>query len=72
MKIIKRLADGWMDIMGLEEEYGISKSVQATLRMRKRQAEDSNPLPFSKIGKRILYRRDLIEEWLRKAVWYDC
>lgn len=68
MKQIKKLADGWLDILGLEEEYGISKSVQAALRMQKRQKADLNPLPFSKIGKRILYRRELIEEWLRKAV----
>ena len=47
MKQIKKLADGWLDILGLEEEYGISKSVQASLRMKKRQTEDEFPLPFS-------------------------
>ena len=55
--------------MALEEEYGISKSVQASLRMKKRQTEDEFPLPFSKTGKRILYKRELIEAWLlKKAV----
>lgn len=69
MKQIKKLADGWLDILGLEEEYGISKSVQASLRMKKRQTEDEFPLPFSKTGKRILYKRELIEAWLlKKAV----
>ena len=69
MKQIKKLADGWLDILGLEEEYGISKSVQAFLRMKKRQTEDKFPLPFSKTGKRILYKRELIEAWLlKKAV----
>lgn len=68
MKTIKNLADGWLSPTDLEEQYGISKSVQAALRMKKRQNDDLNPLPFSKIGKRILYRRELIEEWIQKAV----
>ena len=37
---------------------------QAILRLKKRQESDRFPLPFTKIGKRILYKREQIENWL--------
>lgn len=48
----------------LVENYGISITTQNRLRLRKRQENDKYPLPFVKIGKRIFYRKDQIEEWL--------
>ncbi len=64
MKSIKTLADGWLSPENLQEKYAISTSVQALLRMKKRQESDKHPLPFTKVGKRILYRKELIEKWL--------
>lgn len=65
MNVIKTpLASGWLSINDLEKLYGISKSVQAVLRMKKRQKGDKFPLPFQKIGKRILYKQELIESWI--------
>ena len=64
MKKIEKLADGWMSPVDLQETYGISTSVQSILRLRKRQESDEFPLPFTKIGKRILYKKELIENWL--------
>ena len=64
MKKIEKLADGWMSPVDLQETYGISTSVQSILRLRKRQESDEFPLPFTKIGKRILYKKELIYNWL--------
>ena len=64
MKKIEKLADGWMSPVDLQETYGISTSVQSILRLRKSQESDEFPLPFTKIGKRILYKKELIENWL--------
>lgn len=58
------LAVGWITPILLETKYGISKSTQAILRMKKHQQNDLNPLPFTKIGKRILYNVKQIEKWL--------
>lgn len=44
--------------------YGISIHTQNRLRLRKRQKNDQYPLPFVKIGKRIIYQKNQIEEWL--------
>lgn len=44
--------------------YGISIPTQNRLRLRKRQENDKFPLPFVKIGKRVLYKKDQIEEWI--------
>ncbi len=61
---INSLATGWLNPSDLENQYGISKSAQAILRMKKRQENDEYPLPFTKIGKRILYKVEQIEFWL--------
>lgn len=48
----------------LVENYGISIVTQNRLRLRKKQESDKYPIPFIKIGKRIIYQKDQIEEWL--------
>lgn len=64
MNAIQTLADGWLSPADLQEQYAISKPTQAILRLKKRQESDKFPLPFTKIGKRILYKKELIEKWL--------
>lgn len=64
MNAIQTLADGWLSPSDLQEQYAISKTAQAILRLKKRQESDRFPLPFTKIGKRILYKREQIENWL--------
>lgn len=50
----------------LVENYGISIVTQNRLRLKKRQENDQYPIPFLKIGKRIIYQKDQIKEWLNK------
>ncbi len=64
MKKLQILADGWLSPSDLENQYAISKTTQAILRLKKRQESDKYPLPFQKIGKRILYKKELIENWI--------
>ena len=64
MNTIQTLADGWLSPSDLQEQYAISKPAQAILRLKKRQESDRFPLPFTKIGKRILYKREQIVNWL--------
>lgn len=64
MNAIQKLADGWLSPDDLQAQYAISKPAQAILRLRKRQEGDEFPLPFQKIGKRILYKKELIENWI--------
>lgn len=64
MNAIQTLADGWLSPSDLQEQYAISKPAQAILRLKKRQESNRFPLPFTKIGKRILYKREQIENWL--------
>ena len=64
MNAIQTIADGWLSPSDLQEQYAISKPAQAILRLKKRQESDRFPLPFTKIGKRILYKREQIENWL--------
>ena len=64
MNAIQTLADGWLSPSDLQEQYAISKPAQAILRLKKCQESDRFPLPFTKIGKRILYKREQIENWL--------
>lgn len=64
MNAIQTLADGWLSPSDLQEQYAISKPAQAILRLKKRQESDRFPLPFTKIDKRILYKREQIENWL--------
>lgn len=53
----------WLTPIELESELGISVGYQSKLRMKRYQIKD-NPLPFTKIGRKILYNRHKIEEWL--------
>lgn len=53
----------------LEEIFGISRAYQYKLRMRKNYTDESKqkkpPIPFLKIGNRILYNVDSIIAWLK-------
>lgn len=64
MNAPQNLANGWLSPADLQEQYAISTAAQAILRLKKRQESDTHPLPFTKIGKRILYKREQIENWL--------
>jgi len=48
----------WMNPDKLHQDYFISKSTQAKLRMKKR-------IPYSKIGSMVFYSRSEINEWLK-------
>ena len=50
-------ASDWMNPDKLFEDYFISKSTQAKLRMKKL-------IPYSKIGSMVFYSRTLIDQWL--------
>lgn len=50
----------WMSPQDLHKEFGISPSTQNKLRMKK-------TIPFSKIGNKIFYHRDKIDQWLKDA-----
>lgn len=50
----------WMSPQGLYKEFGISTSTQNKLRMKK-------AIPFSKIGNKIFYHREKIDQWLKDA-----
>ena len=50
----------WLDTTDLEEEFGIGKVRQATLRSERR-------IPFSKIGRFIKYNRNEINQWFADA-----
>ncbi len=47
----------WMNPTDLEEEFGISKSTQAKMRMNR-------TIPYSKISKFVKYDRVEIDKWL--------
>lgn len=48
----------WLSIQEVTEEYGLSKSMQAQYRMEKK-------IPYTKLGRKILYSREKINEWLK-------
>ena len=50
----------WLNPSQLEEEYGFSKSTQSKMRM----TSNGSTIPFSKIGKFILYDRHEINAWI--------
>ena len=51
----------WLSPEDLEKEFGIKKSTQAKLRMKK-------IIPYSKIGTKIVrYNRNDIDQWLTDA-----
>ncbi|EPH08078.1 hypothetical protein HMPREF9309_01333 [Campylobacter ureolyticus ACS-301-V-Sch3b] len=58
------LGTEWLTPAELEKELGLAISYQEKLRMRKTQLNSKNPLPFVKIGKKILYNKDQIHSWL--------
>ncbi|QPH87663.1 helix-turn-helix transcriptional regulator [Campylobacter concisus] len=50
----------------LKSLLGLSIPTQAKMRARRGCfAKDTNPLPFLKLGARVLYRKSSIEEWLK-------
>ena len=69
--------DSWLTPYQLQDQYGISRTQQAKLRMRRNYEEGAtncNPIPFVKIGKHILYPKADIEKWLLtqiKGAIYD-
>jgi predicted DNA-binding transcriptional regulator AlpA len=50
----------WLNPDDLEQEYGISKSTAAKMRMAK-------ILPYHKIGKYVRYHRPDIDQWFQDA-----
>lgn len=52
----------WLSPVELEEEYGFSTSAQSKMRMR----SSKSTIPFSKIGKFILYERKSINKWIEE------
>ena len=50
----------WLTIDDVVREFGISKSTQAKLRMKRK-------IPFSKVGRMVRYRRDKLDNWLNAA-----
>lgn len=73
MKEISLKNEAWMTPKELEAQYGITEGAQYKLRMNKNY-EDSAcncPIPFVRVGKRVLYYKSDIENWLlaqRKGV----
>ena len=63
MKIIQN--DDLMSIEQLELEFGISKHMQARLRMKINQGKQDS-IPYIKVKRVILYSRKAINEWLKK------
>ena len=49
----------WLSPVDMEEEFGISKSAQAKMRMQRM-------IPFSKVGNFIRYDRNEIDKWLER------
>ena len=58
--------ESWLTPEQLQNQYGISRTQQAKLRMRRnyRDGATKYPIPFVKIGKHILYLKADIEKWL--------
>ena len=50
----------WLNPSEFHEEFGFSKSSQAKMRM----SSNASNIPFSKIGKRVMYDRQSINIWL--------
>lgn len=77
MKVCNDINNGsWLTTYQLQDQYGISRTQQAKLRMRRNYKDDAAkyPIPFVKIGKHILYLKADIEKWLlsqRKGAIYD-
>ena len=58
----------WLTPEKLQEQYGFSLQYQKILRMKKNYTEEAMakkmPIPFIKIGGRVLYNKNEIDEWL--------
>lgn len=52
----------WLNPDDLFQEFGISKSTQAKMRMHR----SGSGLPYTKFGKFIRYDRMLIDKWLEE------
>ena len=52
----------WLNPDDMSQEFGISKSTQAKMRM----IRSRSGLPYSKIGGYIRYDRNLINKWLEE------
>ena len=50
----------WLNPAEFADEFSISKSTQSKMRM----ASNNSSLPFSKVGKFVLYDREKINKWL--------
>lgn len=66
MKLNDIKNESWLTTYQLQDQYGISRTQQAKLRMRRnyRDGVTKYPIPFVKIGKHILYLKADIEKWL--------
>lgn len=59
-------SDEFMTPTQLKRMLGISILTQTKMRARQGCfANDKNPLPFIKLGARVLYRKSSIDEWLK-------
>nr|WP_315083524.1 hypothetical protein [uncultured Campylobacter sp.] len=66
MKLNDIKNESWLTTYQLQDQYGISRTQQAKLRMRRNYGNGATkyPIPFVKIGKHILYLKADIEKWL--------
>ena len=66
MKLNDIKNESWLTPEQLQDQYGISRTQQAKLRMRRNYGNGATkyPIPFVKIGKHILYLKADIEKWL--------
>ncbi|MCI6694735.1 MAG: helix-turn-helix domain-containing protein [Campylobacter sp.] len=66
MKEISLQNEAWMTPKELEAQYGITEGAQYKLRMNKNYEVSAcnNPIPFVRVGKRVLYYKSDIENWL--------
>ncbi|CUU76594.1 Helix-turn-helix domain [Campylobacter hyointestinalis] len=59
-------SDEFMTPTQLKRMLGISIPTQTKMRARQSCfANDKNPLPFIKLGARVLYRKSSIDEWIK-------
>ncbi|MDA3048210.1 MULTISPECIES: hypothetical protein [unclassified Campylobacter] len=60
----------WLTPQQLQEQYHISVKHQCKLRMRinyePENAKHIPPIPFTRVGNRVLYNKAKIDEWLLK------
>ena len=66
MKLNDIKNESWLTPEQLQDQYGISRTQHAKLRMRRNYKDGATkyPIPFVKIGKHILYLKADIEKWL--------